>query len=169
MFLSSKLLNLKWLMLVKDTGRHTDVPAPASRQHQSESEEQSHLQHPRNITSATHRRFARTPQGARAGGAGCSFLMSDLVFSLFTHLAKSLQSSLPRHWKFPLLGSWGSFPSVRVGSANGRSCSICDSAAVWGRAVCWDAPTQPKQAGNQEPRSSPVTMLADGAQTEHGS
>lgn len=112
-----------------------------------------------------------TPRGTGWGGRLQlpATMMSDLVFSLFTHLAKSLQSSLPRHWKFPLLGSWGSFPSVRVGSANGRSCSICDSAAVWGRAVCWDAPTQPKQAGNQEPRSSPVTMPADGAQTEHGS
>lgn len=126
-------------MLVKDTGTAHGRPSPCLKTTpESDSEEhghQSHLQCSGNTTSATHRRFTRSRQGtpAQAGGGNCSSLPSwsgIWVFNLFTHLPKSLQSSLPPEWKFPLLGFWGPFPSVHVGSANGGSSSIRDSAAV---------------------------------------
>lgn len=43
MFLSSELPTLKWVMQVKDTDRHTDVPA--KRAPEPDSEEQSHQSH----------------------------------------------------------------------------------------------------------------------------
>lgn len=140
MFLCSKLPPLKGLMLLKDTGRHTDVPALPQDNTRVTLRGTKSPKPPsaaRKHNLCRHRSFTRPPQGPRAGGAGCSSLPSwsgICFFNVFTHLPASLQSC-PAQQKLLLLGFWGRFLSAgsAVEAAEAFVTQLQSGTVPWGR------------------------------------
>lgn len=153
-----RTLPAHWQMMIE---QHPSTRLKTTPGSQPEIRAQSHLQHTGSTSSATQQKVCKATFKGPSLGPGMfsvlphsGIIVSDSLEVLII-LAPHPQSSPPH--------SGSSLSSrARVGSANLTSSIMSDSAAVWCGSTRQDAPTQSKQAEKQEPRSSPITMTADG-------